>query len=92
MTSRYADRMTVQLVTRIPDDMVAAVDDLVRTGVYDSRSHAVRDGLAAVISHQRRAAIGAAIADGYRRRPQQAGDELGWPDAASAAMIADEPW
>jgi hypothetical protein len=40
---------------------------------------------------ERRAAIGKAIADGYRHIPQPR-DELSWPDSASAAMIAEEPW
>ncbi len=35
--------------------------------------------------------VGRAIADGYRRIPQK-DDDLAWPDAASAAMIAEEPW
>lgn len=83
--------MTVQLVARVPDDVVAAIDELVRAGVFDSRSDAVRAGLTEVIDHRRRAAVGRAIADGYRRIPQ-ADDDLRWSDAASAAMIAEEPW
>jgi Arc/MetJ-type ribon-helix-helix transcriptional regulator len=78
-------------VTRVPDDVAAAIDELVRDGVFAWRSDAVRAGLAAVIDQRRRDAIGQAIADGYRRIPQ-AGDDLAWSDAASAAMIAEEPW
>lgn len=78
-------------MTRIPDSLAAAVDDLVRAGAYESRSDAVRAGLGAVVDHQRRAAVGKAISDGYRRIPQTQ-EELIWPDSASAAMIADEPW
>lgn len=88
---RYADRITIQLVTRIPDALATAVDDLVRTGVYSSRSDAVRAGLAVLVDERRRAALGRAISDGYRRTPQ-ADDDLGWPDAATAAMISEEPW
>ena len=83
--------MTVQLVTRVPDDVAAKIDALVRDGIYESRSDAVRAGLAAVIDHRRRLQVGLAIADGYRRVPQH-GDDLTWSDAASAAMIAEEPW
>lgn len=88
---RYAECMTTQLVTRVPDDIVAAIDDLVREGVFESRSDAVRAGLSAVVDRRRRLAVGEAIADGYRRVPQVE-DELAWSDAASAAMIAEEPW
>jgi Arc/MetJ-type ribon-helix-helix transcriptional regulator len=83
--------MTVQLVTRIPDDVMAAVDKLVQEGVFESRSDAVRAGLAVVVEKQRREATGNAIVDGYRRIPQQ-DDDLARSDAATAAMIAEEPW
>jgi hypothetical protein len=59
--------------------------------MFEPPSAAVRAGLEVAIDRRRREAVGAAIADGYRRVPQT-GDDLGWPDAASAAMIAEEPW
>ena len=80
-----------QLVTRIDDDMAAQIDDLVADGSVESRSDAVRRGLEALIDAYRRRRIGAAIADGYRRCPQTQ-QEVGWADAATAAMIAEEPW
>ena len=83
--------MSIQLVTRIPDATAAAIDDLVKAGVFGSRSDAVRAGLEAIVERERRQAIGQAIADGYRRIPQD-GDDLAWPDAATSAMIAEEPW
>ncbi|HXE43949.1 MAG TPA: ribbon-helix-helix domain-containing protein [Conexibacter sp.] len=83
--------MTVQLVTRVPDDVAKAVDGLVQARVFSSRSDAVRAGLDAVVERERRAAIGRAIVDGYRRVPQD-DDDLAWPAAATAAMIAEEPW
>ncbi len=88
---RYADGVPVQLVTRIPDTLAEAVDRLVQRGVYASRSDAVRAGLDNVVDRARRDAIGRAIADGYRRKPQDE-DDLAWSDAATAAMIAEEPW
>jgi Arc/MetJ-type ribon-helix-helix transcriptional regulator len=88
---RYANCMTMQLVTRVPDEIVAAIDDLVEQGVFASRSDAVRAALVDVIDRRRRIALGEAIVDGYRRVPQT-DDEVSWPDAASAAMIAEEPW
>lgn len=83
--------MSIQLVTRIPDDVAQALDDLVEAGVYASRSEAVRAGLKAVVERERRAAVGRAIVEGYRRLPQD-GDDLVWCDAATSAMIAEEPW
>jgi Arc/MetJ-type ribon-helix-helix transcriptional regulator len=83
--------MTVQLVTRVPDVLAEAVDGLVREGTFASRSDAVRAGLEALLERERRTAVGRAIVEGYRRVPQH-DDDLEWSDAATAAMIAEEPW
>jgi len=80
-----------QLVTRLDDELVAAVDDLVSAGVVSSRSQAVRIGLQQLLERHRRKEIGARIVAGYRARPQ-ADDELGWSDDSSIRMIAEEPW
>ena len=80
-----------QFVTRINDSLAAQVDELVAAGDAASRSDAVRSGLAALVDIHRRRRIGEAIVEGYRRQPQTA-DEIGWADASTAAMIAEEPW
>ena len=80
-----------QLVTRIDEGLAAAVDELVAAGVVASRSEAVRVGLQRLIDRHRRDQIGARIREGYTTRPQDDG-EVGWSDAATARMIADEPW
>ena len=87
---RYALCMA-QLVTRISDDLAAAVDALVADGVVASRSDAVRVGLCRLVAEHRRQRTADAIVEGYRARPQRA-IEVGWPDAATIEMIADEPW
>lgn len=80
-----------QLVTRVEDDLAAAVDQLVEAGVVASRSEAVRLGLEQLVDRCRRDEIGARIARGYRERPQ--GDaEVAWADESSVRMIAEEPW
>lgn len=81
----------MQLVVRVPDEVVAAVDRLVRKGLFASRSDVARAGLETIIERERRAGVGRAIVAGYERIPQDA-DDLEWSDAASAAMIAEEPW
>ncbi|MDQ3385778.1 MAG: ribbon-helix-helix domain-containing protein [Actinomycetota bacterium] len=80
-----------QIVTRIEEELVAAIDELVAAGVVASRSAAVRRGLHDLVERHRRAQVGARIADGYRRIPQ-VDAEVGWSDDATAKMIADEPW
>ncbi|HEX7131671.1 MAG TPA: ribbon-helix-helix domain-containing protein [Iamia sp.] len=80
-----------QFVTRLDDDLVAAVDALVAEGAADSRSDAVRLALRDLIDRHRRAKVGTAIVEGYRRLPQ-ADDDATWSDDATARMIAEEPW
>ena len=86
----YANRMA-QLVTRVEDDLAAAVDELVAAGVVASRSEAVRLGLQRLVDRYRREQIGARLAEGYRTLPQTAA-EVGWADESSVRMIAEEPW
>ncbi len=81
----------VQLVTRVNDSLAEAVDELVASGAVSSRSEAVRLGLERLIDQHSRSNIGEAIRDGYLRLPQTE-DEVAWSDAASIAMIAEEPW
>lgn len=81
----------VQLVTRVDDALAAALDELVASGSVASRSEAVRLGLEQLIDQRRRAKIGEAIGEGYLRLPQ-ADEEAAWSDAATIAMIAEEPW
>jgi Arc/MetJ-type ribon-helix-helix transcriptional regulator len=86
----YTDRMA-QIVTRLDDELAAAVDELVADGVVASRSEAVRIGLERLVDRIRRDRIGAAIANGYREHPQTE-EEISWANAATKRMIADEPW
>lgn len=80
-----------QLVTRVGDDLAAAVDELVAAGVVASRSEAVRLGLERLVDRYRRNEIGARITKGYRALPQSEA-EVGWADESSVRMIAEEPW
>lgn len=80
-----------QLVTRIDDELLRALDALVADGAYASRSEIVRVALQEVLDARRRAEVGRQIVDGYRRAPQTEA-ELGWADEATIRMIAEEPW
>jgi Arc/MetJ-type ribon-helix-helix transcriptional regulator len=80
-----------QLVTRVDDELAAALDHLVATGVVASRSDAVRRALRILLDQHRRQAIASEIVEGYRARPQTE-HEVGWSDAATRRMIAEEPW
>jgi len=83
--------MTVQLVTRVPEELASSVDALVTDGVFASRSDVVRTALDLLVERERRGAVGREIVSGYERVPQES-DDLSWTLALGAAMIAQEPW
>ena len=80
-----------QLVTRLDDRLLADLDALVAEGAYGSRSEVVRHALEEMIDRHRRRRVGAAIVAGYECEPQREG-EVGWADASTVRMIAEEPW
>lgn len=80
-----------QVVARLDDDLVAAIDDMVRDGLFESRSDAIRIAVRRVVDERRRHKIGQAIIEGYRRIPVTA-EETAWAEAATIAMIEEEPW
>lgn len=80
-----------QFVTRVDDDLARAIDELIDEGVFESRSDAVRQGLAAIMDTHRRAQIGRQIIEGYQRIPETAA-EMELADIVGRAMIAAEPW
>jgi Arc/MetJ-type ribon-helix-helix transcriptional regulator len=90
ITFWYANRMA-QLVARLDDDLMAEVDRLVADGVVANRSEAVRLGLRRLVDQQQRQRVGAAIVEAYRRQPQAA-EELAGLDAATRALVNEEPW
>ena len=87
----YAVRMTIQIAVKLSDEVVAAIDELVAAGRFDSRSAVVRAGLDLVTRQARSERINQAFADGFRRMPERP-EEL--HDARRLALdaINDEPW
>lgn len=79
--------MAHQLVTRIDDELAAAIDALVAEGVYRNRSDAVRSALKELLRERRRQHD----IEMYTRFPQT-DEEIGWPDEATRRMIEEEPW
>jgi Arc/MetJ-type ribon-helix-helix transcriptional regulator len=80
-----------QLVTRLDDRTAADIDRLVAEGVVDSRSDAVRQGLALLLDRHRRRRIAASIVAGYEAHPQTE-EEVSRTEQAAVEMITDEPW
>ncbi len=80
-----------QVVTRLDDKLVADLDELVADGFVASRSEGVRVALEKLVDEQRRHRIGSEIVAGYERQPQT-DEELAGLDAATRALITEEPW
>jgi Arc/MetJ-type ribon-helix-helix transcriptional regulator len=80
-----------QLVTRLDDELLREVDALIADGVVANRSEAVRLGLHQLVASHERRSVGLRIAEAYRRRPQTA-EELAGLDAATRALVDEEPW
>jgi Arc/MetJ-type ribon-helix-helix transcriptional regulator len=81
----------VRVVTRLDDRLIAEVDELVADGVVANRSEAVRLGLVRLVDEHRHRRVGAAIVEAYRRQPQTE-EELAGLEAATRALIHEEPW
>lgn len=80
-----------QLVTRIDENLVASIDELIAEGDFASRSEAVRQGLQILIDQARRRRTAQAIIAGYEAQPQTE-EEVGWADEATIRMIKEESW
>jgi len=83
--------MSEQIAVRLPDQLAQRLDELVRSGRFDSKADAVRAAINDLVEAERRRVIGDRIAEGYRRLPQS-DEEVVAAEAAAARSIAEEPW
>lgn len=63
--------MTVQVPVRLTERDLAALDAVVASGRFASRSEALRAGLAQLLSEEREREIDAAYQRGYGANPQE---------------------
>ncbi|CAN5266979.1 hypothetical protein BH23ACT9_BH23ACT9_14580 [soil metagenome] len=80
-----------QIAVRLEQDALDQIDQLVQDQQFGSRAEAVRHAVDQLLDTRRRAAIGAQIAEGYRRHPQT-DEEEAQAVANLAALIAEDPW
>jgi Arc/MetJ-type ribon-helix-helix transcriptional regulator len=70
--------------------MALRLAELVSEGRFDTKADAVRAAIASLLDTERRRNLGEAIANGYRRIPQEADPELASTlDALAAAALMD---
>ncbi len=75
--------MTTQIAVRLPDALVAEIDDLVAETELTSRTDAVRAALELYVEVARRRAIDDALVRGYTEHPPRGGDDWGATDASA---------
>jgi Arc/MetJ-type ribon-helix-helix transcriptional regulator len=83
--------MSEQIAVRIPDSLAESLEDLVHRGRFETKAEAIRTALEDLVEAERRRRIGEAIADGYRRVPQD-DEEVAVATAAAIRSIEEEPW
>jgi Arc/MetJ-type ribon-helix-helix transcriptional regulator len=83
--------MTVQIAVKLPLDLLEAVDRLVESSRFASRSEIVRAGLQRVIADDRAQAIDHAFARGAELHPDS-DDDIRRATALATESINDEPW
>lgn len=82
---------TEQIAVRLPKPLLSDLDDLVKSGAYESRASAVRAGIEAIMSLELQRRTDRAVVEGYRRQPPTEAEQ----HAALASLreaILDEPW
>lgn len=80
-----------QIAIRIPEELLTKLDELVRSGAYESRAAAVRAGLEAIARIDERRSIDRSILEGYRSHPPTPAED----SAALASLreaIEEESW
>lgn len=83
--------MTVQIAVKLPDELVARLDELVRGGSFPSRSSGVRRALEVLLAAEEHHRVDALFASGFRQLPDD-GAELAEATRLAIEAIEDEPW
>lgn len=83
--------MTMQLIARVDDELLAGVDSLINLGLAANRSEVVRIALTELIERTHQAEVDRRMIAAYTARPQDDA-EVARAHAATMRMIAAEPW
>jgi Arc/MetJ-type ribon-helix-helix transcriptional regulator len=83
--------MTTQIAVKLPDDLLAAIDRLVDSHRYASRSEIVRAGLLRVITDDAAQTVDDAFTRGVAQHPDS-DDDVRRATSLAIESIADEPW
>ena len=81
----------VQIAVRLPTTMLSTLDELVKSGAFQSRAAVVRAGIEAIAELELRRQIDQAVVAGYEQQPPTAAEDA----AALASLreaILEESW
>ena len=82
---------TQQIAVRLPAPLLSCLDDLVESGVYESRAAVVRAGIEAIARLEEHRRIDRAIVVGYTRLPPTEAEGDAARDSLREAIL-EEPW
>jgi Arc/MetJ-type ribon-helix-helix transcriptional regulator len=83
--------MTVQVAVKLPDTLAGQLDDLVRSGDFESRSQALRVGLEAILLERAREQLRVRYRDAMARHPETR-QEIAEATRLAREAIDEEPW
>jgi len=83
--------MTVQIAVKLPDELLEAVDRLVASDRFASRSEIVRAGLQRMVAENAAQTIDRAFAEGFTRHPDS-DEDIRRTTRLAIESIEDEPW
>ncbi|MDQ2724648.1 MAG: hypothetical protein M3Y36_04050 [Actinomycetota bacterium] len=83
--------MTTQIAVKLPDAVVKELDLLVTSGIFDSRSQAVRTGVEALLTDRRRRDIDQRYREEAARSPESI-EEQSEATRMAIESIHAEPW
>jgi Arc/MetJ-type ribon-helix-helix transcriptional regulator len=83
--------MTTQIAVKIPEEILARIDEMVAKGLLQSRSAAVRQGLETLLVAHKRQALDHAFRDGFRENPET-DHEMKEAYLLAIESIHDEVW
>ena len=83
--------MTVQIAVKLPDELLEAVDRLVASNRFASRSEVVRAGLQRIVADDAAQTIDRAFSEGFTRHPDS-DEDMRRATRLAVESIEDEPW
>ncbi len=83
--------MTVQIAVKLPEALASQLDELVRSGDFESRSQAVRAGLETILVEREREQLRTRYRDAFAQHPETP-QELAEATRLAREAIEEEPW